>query len=155
MPDFKLSKVDPAKLPLAWDAVKEGLENIRRKSPNATFRDEQVFAAIVNGVAELFCASIDGEYGGFVILAESPEAFTLERRLLIWCAYTAKVLNGRGRLVMHPRWREIRELTEAEIDKLALERGIRRQYLVSARPWDRNHLRGDWRFVESTWEKRL
>ena len=66
-----------------WDWVSEGVREIlERTSPPLTFRQEDVYAACVNGQALLWITS-----EGFVVTTVEVDRFTEDRTLLIWLAW--------------------------------------------------------------------
>lgn len=147
--------VAPAELGIAEDAVRQGLEHLKRKTKSAEWRVDHILSYIRNGRADLYVLYLDGDYAGFVILSETMSAFTLQRRLLVWCACMARVTNAKGRTVVHPRHREIRKLGDAGVDSIAAARGIQVQYFVSSRKgWEGAAPSGGWELYEQTYMRK-
>lgn len=147
MSDFQFSLVDPRKLDLVKDAVTPGLLYLKATNRCVTFTPEQVYDLIVRGRAELYAAYLDGEYGGFVILAETVEPFTLERQILIWCFYTQRKF---------PRERELVTLCVEAIDEIARKRGIETVRMRSSRPgWERQGPRRGFEKFDTCWVRKV
>lgn len=65
-----------------WDWVSEGVREILERTPQLTFRQEDVYAACVNGQALLWITS-----EGFVVTTVEVDRFTEDRTLLVWLAW--------------------------------------------------------------------
>jgi hypothetical protein len=66
-----------------WVWVKRGIEEILAEQPQLTFRPEDVYAACLNGEAQLWVAP-----EGFAITTSEIDEFTGDRTLLFWLSWT-------------------------------------------------------------------
>ena len=69
-----------------WDSVEPGLREIKKEA-NPDWRPEDIYTAIVNGVAELYIDIEQDPCESFIILQEKPSMFSPTKSLLIWVAY--------------------------------------------------------------------
>jgi len=74
-----------------WDVVREGLDFILEQNPHFTYRPEDVYSECVNNRAMLFHSPV-----GFAILTIQPDAFTGEKTLVLWIAYSFEHGNHHG-----------------------------------------------------------
>ncbi len=65
-----------------WDWVSKGVREILEGTPQLTFRQEDVYAACVNGQAMLWITT-----EGFVVTTVEVDQFTEDRTLLVWLAW--------------------------------------------------------------------
>ena len=65
-----------------WDWVKRGIKEILAEQPQLTFRAEDIYAACLNGEAQLWVAP-----EGFVITTAEHDDFTGDKTFLIWLAW--------------------------------------------------------------------
>jgi hypothetical protein len=57
-----------------WDSVKRGLREIKKEA-NPDWRPEDIYTAIVNGVAELYIDIEQEPCESFIVLQEKPAMF--------------------------------------------------------------------------------
>tara|TARA_R100000951_G_scaffold28658_1_gene24631 strand:- start:2906 stop:3310 length:405 start_codon:yes stop_codon:yes gene_type:complete len=69
-----------------WDSVERGLREIKKEA-NPDWRPEDIYTAIVNGVAELYIDIEQEPCESFIVLQEKPSFFQPTKSLLIWVAY--------------------------------------------------------------------
>lgn len=69
-----------------WDSVEPGLREIKKEA-NPDWRPEDIYTAIVNGIAELYIDIEQDPCESFIILQEKPSMFSPTKSLLIWVAY--------------------------------------------------------------------
>jgi hypothetical protein len=69
-----------------WEFIEPGLREIK-KVANPEWRPEDIYTAIVNGIAELHIDIEQNPCESFIILQEKPSVFQPTKSLLIWVAY--------------------------------------------------------------------
>ena len=75
-----------ADIRLIWDLIKPGLQEIKNQA-DPDWRPEDIYAAVLNGVAELYIDVEQDPCESFIILQEKPNIFNASKSLLIWIAY--------------------------------------------------------------------
>ena len=75
-----------ADIRLIWDHIKPGLQEIKNQA-DPDWRPEDIYAAVLNGVAELYIDVEQDPCESFIILQEKPNIFNASKSLLIWIAY--------------------------------------------------------------------
>jgi len=137
---FRLIPVAIEDLAAVWETIEADLRRAQSKV-QAQWTPETVALVLANNNATLYLGWLDGEYVGFVILAQALNGTTGDVMLVIWVAHT---LN-----------RQIRDLALAEIEQLARSNGARsvRFHSPRFRAWDRVAHRIGYQCVEKTYEK--
>ena len=80
-----------------WDKVKPGIVEIIEEDPFITFIPEDVYSECVNDRAFLYTSPI-----GFLVLTIEVDAFTKDKTLLLWIAYTYE--KGGHEWLAHNEW---------------------------------------------------
>jgi hypothetical protein len=78
-----LTRVD---VRIYWDSIAAGLREIENQA-KPEWRPEDIYTAIVNGIAELYVDVEQDPCESFIILQEKPSIFKPTKSLLIWVAY--------------------------------------------------------------------
>ena len=102
-----------------WDSIEDGLREIKKEA-NPEWRPEDIYTAIVNGVAELYIDIEQSPCESFIILQEKPSMFSPTKSLLIWVAY-----DKRG---------DANEIYMDYIEEMARQRGCSKVELWT--PWE-------------------
>jgi hypothetical protein len=82
-------KVEPKGLHDVWAFVKQGLDEVIKKT-KPEWIAEDIYTALSTGHATLFVSFSDQKPIGYTITYFSPIAFTQQRELFIWVAWTIK-----------------------------------------------------------------
>jgi|TARA_Y100000114_G_scaffold120536_1_gene115507 hypothetical protein len=69
-----------------WDSIEPGLREIRKQA-KPEWRPEDIYSALLNGIAELYVDIEQSPCESFIIMQERPNAFQPCKSLLIWVAY--------------------------------------------------------------------
>ena len=85
---FKLEYVHPDRLRDWWNAIRPGVEEIR-KDASDDWIPEDVYAAIRAGTSQLHVVTMGGDYAGFVVITPTFTEFSKERVLHVWLAYSS------------------------------------------------------------------
>ena len=71
---------------LFWESIEPGLREIKEEA-STEWRTEDIYTALVNGIAELYIDEEQKNCESFIILQEKPQVFQPAKSLLIWVAY--------------------------------------------------------------------
>ena len=91
-----------------WDFIAPGIWEIKNHS-DPEWKPEDIYAALLNNVAELYIDIDEDPCESFIILQEKPNIFTPTKSFLIWIAYDKR--GGAASKYM------------AHLEKMAKERG--------------------------------
>ena len=78
-----------------WDLIEPGLREIKKQA-KPDWRPEDIYSALLNGIAELYVDIEQNPCESFIILQEKPNVFQPFKSLLIWVAY-----DKRGKAADH------------------------------------------------------
>jgi hypothetical protein len=110
-----------------WDAIRPGVALVRQRN-NASWREEDVYAACVGGQAHLWM----NDEGDFCVLQLQRDPFTLVLECFVWVAFSQGDLNSHT----------------MQIAAVARAAGAQRLVMTSARRgWER---RPEWALLHST-----
>ena len=90
--DKMLSQVD---VRVYWDFIEPGLREIKKEA-KPEWRPEDIYSALVSGVAELYVDIEQDPCESFIILQVKPSIFKPTQSLLIWVAYDKRE-NANGK----------------------------------------------------------
>src|SRR5262252_2637870 len=81
------SPLRPEAIPVVWQNVRPGIEEIKRRTPSATWLVEDVYHQLRSGHCSLCLILYEGVIVGFFVTEDQIDRFTSARKLFIWLAW--------------------------------------------------------------------
>src|SRR5215831_7413634 len=134
----------PEAISVVWQNIKPGIEEIKRKTPTATWMIEDVYHQLRAGHCALCLILYEGVIVGFFVTEDQIDRFTSARKLFIWLAW------------IKPGYPRAFDIAVRSIEAMAKAQGYTGMYGTSHRDgWERRLGRPDsgWIRKEVVWER--